>query len=145
MPSLVVLSGKSQGVVVDLSAGEGFDIGTNRRAHVHLRDRGVSYQHARIVRQGAAWILKDGETPQGSAVNSERVKGERELKAGDVISVGEVEIRFDAGAPLAAPVSLAPPAPEGPPESGGVTTFRAAKKLPSIGSSRVEKESASSA
>src|SRR2546423_7570134 len=117
MPSLVVLGGKSAGTVFELADGAEWEVGTARKAFVHLRDRGVSYQHAKLVRRGGAIVLVDGGSPGGTAVNRQRVSGERELTPGDVIAVGEIEMRFEekhaAPAPaVVAPTIAAPPAPE---------------------------------
>src|SRR5271155_4175428 len=110
MPSLVVLGGKSQGSVFDLSQGESFDVGTARKAHVQLRDRGVSYVHARIFRRGDSYVLKDEGSRQGTTVNRKRIVEERERRPGDLISVGEIELRFEEGTPAAAhPEPAAPP------------------------------------
>ncbi|MBI3723113.1 FHA domain-containing protein, partial [bacterium] len=100
MPSIVVMGGKSAGTVFDLSQGETFEVGTARKAYVHLRDRGVSYLHAKIVRRGEAFVLQDSGSPNGTSVNKEKLTTERELRPGDVIAFGETEVRFDLAAPL---------------------------------------------
>jgi pSer/pThr/pTyr-binding forkhead associated (FHA) protein len=103
MPSLVVLGGKSEGTVFDLSQGPELEIGTARKAQIQLRDRGVSYVHARITKRGDSFIIKDEGSRQGTTVNRKRIVEEQELRPGDVIAVGEVELRFDEGSPLPAP------------------------------------------
>ncbi|MEZ0229724.1 MAG: FHA domain-containing protein, partial [Planctomycetota bacterium] len=117
MPSLVVLSGKSVGQTFDLSAGEAFELGTARKAHIHLRDRGVSYQHAKIVRRADGLWLEDGGSPQGTTINRARVNGARRLDPGDVLGVGDIELRFEdaAAAMKPAPVPAPPPTPQAAP------------------------------
>src|SRR5581483_254689 len=160
MPKIVVLSGKSQGSVFELTEGDTFEVGTARKALIHLRDRGVSYQHAKILRRGAAFVLVDGGTPQGTAINRKRVTTEQELKPGDLIGLGEIELRFEDGAAVAAPapapaapvaprptavfieaaadpaapaVAAAPPPPPPPSAVGEPREVRTSKKLPSFG------------
>ncbi len=111
MPSLVVLGGKSEGTVFDLSQGPELEIGTARKAQIQLRDRGISYVHARITKRGETFVIKDEGSRQGTTVNRKRLVEEQALRPGDVIAVGEVELRFEEGTP--------PPAP--PPRSGGGT------------------------
>ncbi len=115
MPSLVVLGGKSEGTVFDLSQGPELEIGTARKAQIQLRDRGVSYVHARITKRGDTFIIKDEGSRQGTTVNRKRLVEEQALRPGDVIAVGEVELRFEEGAPAPGsaprPTSTPGPAP----------------------------------
>jgi pSer/pThr/pTyr-binding forkhead associated (FHA) protein len=58
------------------------------------RDEFVSARHARIeARPGGIWIDDLGST-NGTFVNGSRVKGARALRAGDVVRIGETELRL---------------------------------------------------
>jgi hypothetical protein len=56
--------------------------------------QGVEKVHARISHKGRGYVLTDAGTPGGTYVNGEPVVGPRELRAGDVIRVGNCVIRF---------------------------------------------------
>jgi hypothetical protein len=66
-------------------------------------DPRVSGVHAYLERRGGAWILEDdGLSRNGTFVNGERLRGQRTLRDGDVISVGDTAIgyRLPEGQPL---------------------------------------------
>ena len=56
----------------------------------------ASAMHARIeARDDGVWLTDQGST-NGTFVNGDRVDGARKLERGDVIRIGETELRFDA-------------------------------------------------
>jgi hypothetical protein len=58
-------------------------------------DRGVSRQHATLLRTPAGWsIVDDGASLNGTYVNRERVQGVRALQDRDLIQIGELAIAF---------------------------------------------------
>jgi FHA domain-containing protein len=58
-------------------------------------DEFASSAHARIEpRRDGVWIEDIGST-NGTFVNGERVDGVRRLQAGDVVRIGETDLRFD--------------------------------------------------
>ena len=56
---------------------------------VVLHDPEVSRTHARLVRQGSGWMIKDFESKKGTFVNGRRVDGEAPVAPGDVLEIGE--------------------------------------------------------
>jgi pSer/pThr/pTyr-binding forkhead associated (FHA) protein len=52
----------------------------------------MSGRHARIVRRGASFVLTDEGSRNGTFI---RIKGEVELKPGDVILIGKQLFRFE--------------------------------------------------
>src|SRR5437879_1773634 len=52
------------------------------------RDLDVSARHAAVVQRGAAFIVQDLGSKNGTFVNGKRVEGELQLKDGDVIGCG---------------------------------------------------------
>jgi pSer/pThr/pTyr-binding forkhead associated (FHA) protein len=58
-------------------------------------DEFASGQHARIESQrDGVWILDLGST-NGTFVNGERVEGRRQLHRGDLVQIGNTELRFE--------------------------------------------------
>ena len=58
-------------------------------------DEFASGQHARIESQrDGVWILDLGST-NGTFVNGERVEGRRRLHRGDLVQIGDTELRFE--------------------------------------------------
>jgi hypothetical protein len=58
-------------------------------------DPRVSGVHAYLERRGIAWVMEDdGLSRNGTFVNGERLRGQRTLRDGDVITVGDTAIGF---------------------------------------------------
>ena len=58
-------------------------------------DPRVSGVHAYLERRGAAWVLEDdGLSSNGTFVNGERLRGQRTLRDGDVIGVGDTTLGY---------------------------------------------------
>jgi two-component system, cell cycle response regulator len=100
-PHLIVLRGPSLG---DFFALEGKDLvlGSDPfRADIVVRDIEVSPKHARIYRKpGGGYFIRD--LGEATAVNEEVVGGERALKDGDRISLGDSVLEFSCGDPVRA-------------------------------------------
>jgi pSer/pThr/pTyr-binding forkhead associated (FHA) protein len=86
-----------------LAVGKAFDAGpvpvTIGRADENTialdGDEFASGHHARIESQrDGVWILDLGST-NGTFVNGERVEGRRQLHRGDLVQVGDTELRFE--------------------------------------------------
>jgi DNA-binding SARP family transcriptional activator len=74
--------------------GEGVTlIGRDPSALVHLVDNRVSRRHAEIDAREGSCFVRDLASTNGTAVNGEAVI-EQQLRDGDVISFGGVEVRF---------------------------------------------------
>ncbi len=70
-------------------------IGRSPDCTVHLADSSVSRRHAELRPAGDGWALVDLGSTNGTRVNGATVT-ERRLKDGDAISVGDVQLRFEA-------------------------------------------------
>lgn len=126
------------GRLVPLAGGDalaipdrGLVIGRDPTCDLVLTDRGVSRRHA-IIRPTIQGYLLTDASAHGVLVNGEPVDGAQLLGMGDVIRVGDVELRFTADpaelepaapARAAAPLPAAAPAPASP--TSGVTAPRA--------------------
>jgi pSer/pThr/pTyr-binding forkhead associated (FHA) protein len=60
-------------------------------------DELISRVHASLEDYGAGWCLKDLGSRNGTYVNGERLLGERVLKHGDEVHIGNARLRFNAG------------------------------------------------
>lgn len=72
-------------------------------------DLRVSGVHAYLERRGAAWVIEDdGLSRNGTFVNGERLRGQRTLRDGDVIAVGDTTLgfRLPAGQPVLATATV---------------------------------------
>ena len=68
-------------------------IGRSPAAGIVLDDASVSRRHALIARRGERTVILDDRSLNGVAVNGTRV-GEADLRDGDTIAVGRVQLRF---------------------------------------------------
>jgi hypothetical protein len=78
-------------------------------------DPRVSGVHAHFERRGPRWVIDDdGMSRNGTFINGARVRGQRTLKDGDVIQVGDTLLGFrDPGPRVAATVTVpVVPAPQ---------------------------------
>jgi pSer/pThr/pTyr-binding forkhead associated (FHA) protein len=71
-------------------------LGRGARNDVDLgRDEFASSEHARIEpRRDGVWIEDVGST-NGTYLNGTRVTGPKRLSVGDIVRVGETELRYD--------------------------------------------------
>lgn len=60
-----------------------------------IQDETVSGRHALLMRDGRHWLIRDLGSTNGTRVNRRLVRGTARLKAGDVIEVGRVSLRFE--------------------------------------------------
>ena len=79
--------------VLPLTAGENL-IGRDKAAPVCLDAASVSRHHARILVEGPRATLEDLGSKNGTRLNGERVRGTRELRDGDAIRFGDVQLLF---------------------------------------------------
>jgi membrane associated rhomboid family serine protease len=124
------------GGVMDLSVGK------LPERHISLPGIKVSREHCRLVRIDfgpSRWKIVDNRSTNGSFVNGQRI-GEQELQDGDVVSIGEYELRFDhVHASASDDIGVAPgpakPRGHGPTttvaRTGGPTCPCCGKSLPS--------------
>ena len=82
----------SAGQIVDID--DGMVLGRGERADIAVGDTAVSSQHARLDREGRAWIVTDLGSTNGTRVNDALVSGRASLGDGDVLALGTV--RFQA-------------------------------------------------
>lgn len=115
---LHVLEGPEQGAKLDVIITPAL-LGRSRAADLKLADASVSLRHAEIALLDDGWVLFDLGSTSGTLVNGRPASTEQALRHGDVIAVGQSELRFVRAdrAPSARP-EPAPepePVPEPPP------------------------------
>ena len=74
--------------------GSKLTVGRGRSNDIVLGDASVSREHAELVASGAGWKLRDLNSTNGVSVNGTKVR-EHVLAGGDLVSFGNVELRFD--------------------------------------------------
>ena len=81
--------------VVNLVRDE-YSVGRAEDNTVRLTERNISRRHARISRQGDAYLIEDLGSTNGTFINAERVAGKVPLTAGDLIELGTaVTLSYD--------------------------------------------------
>jgi DNA-binding winged helix-turn-helix (wHTH) protein len=79
--------------VLSLAAGENL-LGRDKGAVVCLDAASVSRHHARILVEGARVTLEDVGSKNGTRLNGELLLGTRELRDGDIVRLGDVQLLF---------------------------------------------------
>ena len=98
MPALELWSGHGWERVITLT-GPTHTIGSDpESADIALADAAVSRVHARVEQVGAAWLVRDLDSRNGTRLSGERITGQRRLRDGDEIMVGHMRLVFRDGA-----------------------------------------------
>lgn len=83
-----------------LAPGERFSLGTHTilgraaESDVVIDDPYVSARHAEVTRTGAGYKLRDLGSTNGTYVNGRRIWGERVLRPGDRVRLGDTILKF---------------------------------------------------
>src|SRR5206468_2526908 len=111
----VVLSeGKAKGQSIPIKLSQ-YIIGRDPQCHLRPASPVISKRHCAILTKEGRVFLRDFDSTNGTFVNDEQIKGQRELKDGDVLKIGPVsfELRVE-GAP-----AVNKPTPAARPGAGG--------------------------
>jgi predicted component of type VI protein secretion system len=101
MAKLVVLSSGMAGRSLDLKADKA-TIGRLEDNALQLAEPSVSSHHCEVTLRGSEVLVKDLESTNGTFINGEKIS-EGVLKPGQILRLGQVEMRLENGAPAAAP------------------------------------------
>jgi serine/threonine protein kinase len=93
---LVVVSGPDKGQRFPLQEGTGQILGRHQDAAYKLTDPRMSRQHCEVHCEGDQVKLLDRGSTGGTFVNGQKIS-ERSLKPGDIIKIGESELRLEVG------------------------------------------------
>jgi Ca-activated chloride channel family protein len=92
--ALVVTIGEDTGRRISLDQPR-MVIGRTSAAQVQIADANVSRQHAAILAQDGVFLLMDLGSTNPTRLNGENLLKPRPLSTGDVIRVGDVELRYE--------------------------------------------------
>ncbi len=103
MPAFVLPSGQT------ISVHDGFVIGADARCDLSLPGPGVALRHLIVQEAGGEWQAAVLTLHQQTWLNAAPLSGLARLREGDVLRVGETDLRWLATAPVAPPPAPAPP------------------------------------
>src|SRR4051794_7424329 len=117
---LVVISGLERGRILSLDVIDVLQLGCSQNLDVEsrFRDPAVARVHCEVRVHGDTVEVMDASTPMGTFVNGKRIVKE-DLRPGDVIRIGNTELRYVLGhsaetttlaCPAASSHKMAPPA-----------------------------------
>jgi len=78
--------------------GAVFSIGRHNSCDLVIANMTVSRMHARLERTPDGWLLTDLSSTNGTRVNGWRVRGQIPVRAGDLVSFGDVQYSLTAAA-----------------------------------------------
>ena len=109
----VLTSGKSEGQTIPITLPQ-FLIGRDPQCHLRPASALISKRHCALLIRGARAFVRDFDSTNGTFVNDEAVKGEREIRDKDRLKIGPLsfEVSITAGAP---PKAAAPAKPAAQP------------------------------
>jgi pSer/pThr/pTyr-binding forkhead associated (FHA) protein len=94
MPRLVILSEGLTGKAHELKV-EKTTIGRVDDNTFPIPEASVSSHHCEILLRGADVVLRDLNSTNGTFINGQQLTGEAVLKAGQIIRLGQVEMRLE--------------------------------------------------
>jgi pSer/pThr/pTyr-binding forkhead associated (FHA) protein len=104
----VVVAGPDQGRAFEVPEADALLLGRSKATQTRLTDPHVSRVHCEVEVKGGRVSVHDFDSAGGTFVNGRRVERE-DLRAGDVVRIGETELRFEDDVPEQP--TLPPPAP----------------------------------
>ncbi|MHA7631878.1 FHA domain-containing protein [Corallococcus sp. M7] len=114
---LVVVAGPMEGEEFALSELE-YTVGRSTDNPICIQDTSVSRKHVTLRKESAGWMVSDMGSGNGTIVNGEPIAEETLLANGDVITLGDSELRYEDTANSTAKVQ-APSSPRPRPSSAG--------------------------
>ncbi len=91
---LVIREGTKWADVFRLVPGQAVTIGRAPTNQIVVKDERCSRCHAEIFYSEGEWILRDLDSRNGTAVANTRIRGDYTLRAGDVVRIGQSQLRF---------------------------------------------------
>ena len=72
-------------------------VGRSSKSDIQIDQESVSRNHSRVSKSGAAFVVEDLNSTNGTYVNDEAVSGARELRDGDFLKIGRTIFKFLSG------------------------------------------------
>ncbi len=106
---LVLTTGKQEGKLLEIKLPQ-FLVGRDPQCHLRPASALISKRHCVLIQRDEKAFIRDFDSTNGTFVNDEPVKGERELNNGDHLKIGPIEfkVQLEAGA---APANRTPAPP----------------------------------
>lgn len=98
MPKLTLVLDRKVVNVYDLNQPV-IRIGRVPGMDIHIDDASVSRRQAELQQEGAGWVVRDIGSSNGTFVNGQRLTGDRPLRPGDEIAMGNYSLFFERGLP----------------------------------------------
>ncbi|NVJ18773.1 FHA domain-containing protein [Myxococcus sp. AM010] len=115
---LICIAGPKDGEEFALSEEE-YVIGRATDNAICIPDTSVSRKHVMVRKSGAGWAVSDLGSGNGTLVNGDVVSDETPLANGDVITLGDTELRFEDVANSTLMVGAPAPGPRPRPAASG--------------------------
>ena len=106
MAKLVVLSEGFTGLTCELKADK-TTVGRLEDNAFQISEPSVSSHHCELTQRGTELLVKDLNSTNGTFINGEKVATEAVLKPGQILRLGQVEMRLESGAAAAAAAGAA--------------------------------------
>src|SRR3954453_16962067 len=105
--SLQVSVGKAAGKVISITVPQ-FLIGRDPQCHLRPASPIISKRHCALLVKGGKVFVRDFGSTNGTFVNDEPVKGERQLSHDDLLKIGPLSFRvnIEAATPVDKPTPL---------------------------------------
>ncbi|HTM56614.1 MAG TPA: sigma 54-interacting transcriptional regulator [Pirellulales bacterium] len=91
---LVIREGSKWADVFRLLPGQAVTVGRAPTNQVVIKDERCSRCHAEIFFSEGQWVLRDLDSRNGTAVANTRIRGDYILEPGDIIRIGQSQLRF---------------------------------------------------
>lgn len=99
---LKVVGGQRDGTEIPIP-GPKFLIGRDADCNLRPRNEMISRHHCVLIVEQGYIGLRDFNSKNGTLVNGERIHGERELKSGDELEIGDLHLKLDVDYSLGGP------------------------------------------
>jgi pSer/pThr/pTyr-binding forkhead associated (FHA) protein len=104
---VVVTPGKMEGKSIPITLSQ-FLIGRDPQCHLRPASTLISKRHCAVLVRGEQAFVRDFDSTNGTSVNDEPVKGEKELMPNDRLKVGPLEFRvvLEKNVPVSKPTPV---------------------------------------
>jgi pSer/pThr/pTyr-binding forkhead associated (FHA) protein len=117
---LVLTPGKQEGKLIEIKLPQ-FLVGRDPQCHLRPASPLISKRHCVLIQRDGKAFIRDFDSTNGSFVNDEAIKGERELHHNDQLKIGPIAFTVQLEKEVAPDTPTPPPATKAagkPPASG---------------------------